>query len=165
MLDCLSAADNVEDLGPREGRGWAKEHGGLAELGRGCGGGGGGLLLAFWAGHEWLWGGPHGWGQRAQNDGRDRRASGLDSLGAEPGGVIGGGINDDVHGEARVSIEDDVDGVGAVVAVVVLGWGRWVEPEDVLDVEELGLDDVLGEHGEKLGVVLDDPVARVDKGE
>ena len=157
MLDCLSAADNVEDLGPREGRGWAKEHGGLAELGLCCGGGGGGgLLLALWAGFE-----AHGWGHGPQNDGRDRRASRLDSLGTEPGGVVGGGINDYVDGEARVSIEDDVDGVGVVVAVVVLGWGRWVEPEDVLDVEELGLNDVLCEHGEKLGIILDDPVVCV----
>lgn len=153
MLDCLAAADSVEDLGPREGRGWAEEQGGLAELGRGCGGG---LLLALWAGLDGL-----GWGQGPQNDGRDRRASGLDSLGAEPGGVIGGGINDDVHGEARVAGEDDVDGVRAVVAVVVLGRGRWVELEDVLDVEELGIDDVLGEHGEKLGIILDDPVVCV----
>ena len=157
MLDCLAAADSVEDLGPREGRGWAKEQGGLAELGRGCGGGGGGgggLLLALWAGLDGL-----GWGQGPQNDGRDRRASGLDSLGAEPEGVVGGGVDDDdVGGEARVSGEDDVDGVRAVVAVVVLGGGRWVELEDVLDVEELGIDDVLGEHGEKQGVFLDDPV-------
>ena len=73
--------------------------------------------------------------------------------------MVGGGINnDDVDGEARVSIEDGVDGVGVVVAVVVLGRGRGVELEDVLDVEELGLDDVLGEHGEKQGVFLDDPV-------
>lgn len=72
---------------------------------------------------------------------------------------MGGGVDDDdVNGEARVAGEDDVDGVGVVVCVVVLGRGRWVELEDVLDVEELGLDDVLGEHGEKHGVFLDDPV-------
>jgi hypothetical protein len=83
----------------------------------------------------------------------------LDSLGAEPEGVVGGGVDDDdVHGEARVAGEDDVDGVGVVVCVVVLVRGRGVELEDVLDVEELGLDDVLGEHGEKQGVFLDDPV-------
>jgi hypothetical protein len=72
---------------------------------------------------------------------------------------VGGGVDDDdVDGEARVAGEDDVDGVRAVVAVVVLGRGRGVELEDVLDVDELGIDDVLGEHGEKLGIILDDPV-------
>ena len=82
----------------------------------------------------------------------------MDPLGAERGGVLGVGWGvDDVDGEARVSGEDNVDGFGAVVAVVVLGGGRGVELEDVVDVAELGLDDALGEHGEEFGFVLDDP--------
>jgi hypothetical protein len=50
-----------------------------------------------------------------------------------------------------------VNGVGAVVAVVVLRGGRGVELEDVVDVAQFCLDDALGEHGEEFGFVLDDP--------